>query len=313
MSNRHAAVLLTLVLLGAGYGLRDQRTHAASPGDPLPASELPVARAHRYRMAGRVRPLLFWIGRDDVGFAKVVWRGAHGGVRGYEFLVGTDPAKAPRGINRWGYIADETDGGTGRVVAVMSRSDEGSLSDVEKSQSARSRGGDFRAMRSDVGPALTRWQTAPVMTAAALTIHDVPSLLEQVRTDVATGAARSRPTPAGARPGFLIAVAELVDRAVEANTSGVRAASLVGPAVPYVFALGSYELRFRSLERAGLQPGSGGTVPGLKGDFEILNLATRETTRFAMSFGTEGALAGVPVSISWQPRWWLQVELHLIS
>ena len=27
---------------------------------------LPVRAAHRYRMLGRVRPLLFWISRDDV-------------------------------------------------------------------------------------------------------------------------------------------------------------------------------------------------------------------------------------------------------
>jgi hypothetical protein len=32
-----------------------------------------------------------------------------------------------------------------------------------------------------------------------------------------------------------------------------------------------------------------------------------------MVCGTEGALAGVPISVSWQPRWWLKVSLTLIE
>ena len=67
---------------------------------------LPVRVEHRYRMLGRVRPLLFWISREDVGGAQVTWREAADGV-GYELLIGSDPERAPRRINRWGYIGEE--------------------------------------------------------------------------------------------------------------------------------------------------------------------------------------------------------------
>ena len=73
----------------------------------MPAGDLPVLRMHRYKMAGRIRPLLFWIGRDDVGMGEIVWRGAEGAVA-YELLIGTDAAKAPRAINRWGYILEDS-------------------------------------------------------------------------------------------------------------------------------------------------------------------------------------------------------------
>ena len=33
----------------------------------LPGSTLPVVQAHSYTMSGRVRALLLWVGRDDVG------------------------------------------------------------------------------------------------------------------------------------------------------------------------------------------------------------------------------------------------------
>src|SRR3982074_1246009 len=78
--------------------------------DVPPGEGLRDVRVLRYTMDGRIRPLLFWFGRDDIGFARVVWREGDLGARGYELLVGTDPAKAPRALNRWGYIAEEGGG-----------------------------------------------------------------------------------------------------------------------------------------------------------------------------------------------------------
>ena len=70
-------------------------------------------------MSGYVRPLLFWFGRDDIGLARVVWRTGDDGARGYELLVGTDPAKAPRALNRWGFVSEEVHGAEGAVLALM--------------------------------------------------------------------------------------------------------------------------------------------------------------------------------------------------
>jgi hypothetical protein len=75
----------------------------ALPGiDGVRGSQLPVLKERRYIMSGAARPLLFWMGCDDIGLARIVWRGREDGARGYELLVGTDPARAPRRMNRWG-------------------------------------------------------------------------------------------------------------------------------------------------------------------------------------------------------------------
>jgi hypothetical protein len=75
-------------------------------------TELPVVSEHRYRMLAKVRPLLFWISKDDVGGAKVSWRGSEDGGFGLDLLIGSDPRRAPRQINKWGYIAEQVRGST---------------------------------------------------------------------------------------------------------------------------------------------------------------------------------------------------------
>src|SRR5499425_271735 len=57
-----------------------------------------------YVMTARVRLLVFWAGKDDVG-GGYIRRGRSKEEPRKEFfqvLFGSDPAKAPRAINRWG-------------------------------------------------------------------------------------------------------------------------------------------------------------------------------------------------------------------
>ena len=92
--------------------------------ESAPGASMRPVMTRRYKMSGRVRPLLFWIGKDDIGIARIVWRRGDGAAVGYEFLVGTDPAKAPRSLNRWGYIAEDVEGADGSILALMTGADE---------------------------------------------------------------------------------------------------------------------------------------------------------------------------------------------
>ena len=56
------------------------------------ATSMPVVAERYYRMLAKVRPLLFWISRDDVGGARIGWLGDQGGSKGFELLIGSDPA-----------------------------------------------------------------------------------------------------------------------------------------------------------------------------------------------------------------------------
>src|SRR5580704_6717096 len=66
------------------------------------------AAQYDYIMTARVRLLLFWVGKDDVG-GGYIRRGTlplDPASDVIELLIGSDPAKAPRAINRWGAASE---------------------------------------------------------------------------------------------------------------------------------------------------------------------------------------------------------------
>lgn len=266
----------------------------------VPGGGLSVVRVHHYRMAGRVRPLLFWIGRDDVGIARIVWRGDGHGTTAYELLVGTDPARAPRRVNRWGFIAERADRDGGALLALMTRADEASYADA--AAAAGPSAGEFRAIRGHTAGGVARWEVSRVRVAAPLTVHDLDAAMASV-AEATPAAPRQAPVAPGTRPGFLVAVAELLDLAVAGAPGG-------NPVVRYAFGQGVYQLRLGQVKRLLADHGTA-RVPAVHAPFEITNLATGVRTRFEITSGTAGELAGVPLLIQWQPRWWLKVELHL--
>jgi hypothetical protein len=287
---------------------------AALPGkaprllESLPGEGLRDVRVLRYTMDGRIRPLLFWFGRDDIGFARVVWREGELGARGYELLVGTDPAKAPRALNRWGYIAEEAAGADGALLALMTGSDEGSYDEATANASHPATGGDFRAIRSELRGTTSTWQTARVETPAAFTVHDVDAALERVRHETAAAARREDTAPAGSRSGFLVALAELIDHGAGGVTK--RDSKSSREPVRYVFGQNAYELRLRETQTGTLLI-AGQPTPIVRSSFEIRTVTTDARTRFDVSFGAAGRLLSVPVGAEWQPRWWLKIELRL--
>jgi hypothetical protein len=276
--------------------------------DGVPGAELPAARVHHYRMSGAVRPLVFWFGRDNIGLARITWRRGSNGACAYELLVGTDPLLAPRSLNRWGYIAEETFGpANGSLLAMMTGS-RGTTYDQEAARSARrEEEGDFSAIRSRLENGAATWQVASVRTPVALTIRDVDSALRRVREDTAQSARRERPVSSDSRSGFLVAVAELLDVAVQGRSGPAPGGNR---SVRYVFGGDAYELQLRSADPT-VVPLEGRPTPAVRASFDIRTLATGERTSFDLTTATRGALAGVPLKVEWQPRWWLKVRLDL--
>jgi hypothetical protein len=277
--------------------------------DEVPGSRLPVLKERGYVMSGAVRPLLFWIGREDIGLARIVWRGNHDGARGYELLVGTDPARAPRGINRWGFISEETLGTSGSLVAIMTGSHETSYEQESTTAAHAAASGEFRTIQSRMQEGTTAWQLARLLTPQPLTVHQLAAALERMERDGVEGVRRQRPVSANVRSGFLVAVADLVDATVAAarDRQGTRRDF---PGVQYVFGEQTYELRVRAVDPVVLIH-AGRQTPALKTSFETRALATGAKSRFELTTGTAEETAGVPLAIEWQPRWWLKVRLRL--
>jgi hypothetical protein len=116
--------------------------------------------------------------------------------------------------------------------------------------------------------------------------------------------------PVGTRPGFLSALAELMHRHVQqSSTSGV-----VQPASPikYVYHGRIYDLRATRVQTmARLRVGNTWYTRVIAADFEIKSAYDGELTRFSMSYGTDGQFSEVPLTMSYQPRWWMEVDLAL--
>ena len=310
----------TAILTAALAGLIAGATAGAPQGAPrtgdppalpaagaVPGAGLPIVKSHAYVMAGAVRPILFWMGRDDIGLARIVWRADAAGPRGYELLVGTDPARAPRAINRWGYISEETRGGDGSLLALMTGSHETSY-DAEASAASSGAGvGDFRAIRSRTTAGGAAWQLDRVRTPAPLTVHQVTDALEYLRRYGGRSQQFTRTLAPNVRPGFLVAVAELLD---DTLARSAHPAAPTQGTVRYTFGSRTYELRVRDTRPTRVTRG-GSTVPALRIRFETRTLDSGDTTRFEVTSATGGALSGVPLLIEWQPRWWLRVSLRL--
>jgi hypothetical protein len=274
-----------------------------------PGVHLPIVKERFYVMSGAARPLLFWIGRDDIGLARIVWRRRDDGARGYELLVGTDPARAPRAINRWGFISEEVLGSRGSMLAIMTGSHETSY-ERERADAARdAANGDFRMIRSRMQDGQVEWQLAQARTPAALTVHQVSGALDLVPPPTG-GLARRRTVSSAVRSGFLVAMADLVDATVVAARGKSGRLPAAAPALQYVFGEQTYEVRLRAVEPVSVSY-AGGRIQAARTSFETCALRSGARTRFELTIGTTGDTAGIPLSIEWQPRWWLRVRLAL--
>ena len=128
MTPRYVAAAVIAAVIGL------QTSMLALPGSvsPGPTVSSGFERYH-YTLAARIRPLLvFWLTRSGVGDAVVTRRRAPGEAT-YSLLIGSDPDRAPRRINRWGYIEEEIRGAEARLIGLMTESEEDSLEQAEAS------------------------------------------------------------------------------------------------------------------------------------------------------------------------------------
>ena len=273
----------------------------------LPAADLPITRQHVYSMAGRVRLFLLWVAREDVGIGVITWRAA-GEKQAYELLIGSDPAKAPGRLNRWGYLVEETSGSETSIVGLISQDREDRLSDVTNATTRQAQMRPFDTIRGRVGRGNAHARVGTLYAPSALTLHEAPAMLKLVLDD------RSKPIrqlsrPAGVRAGFLTALTELI---ADSTTSARSAGQPPLRRIQYVHGDQLYELRLLESVRVSRYQLRERTFDNvIRGRFETALVSRRSGTRFELVYGTEGSLTGIPIRVSYQPKWWLEVELFL--
>jgi hypothetical protein len=292
---------LALVLAGAAASGAAELTPDGRPTAPVTAE-------YRYRLSAAIRPLLFWIGAKNVGGARIVWRQDGEGRKGYELLLGSDPARAPRKINRWGWTREDADPSGATMLGVMNRSEDDSLDQAKATLGPGKNGYFFKMNRARVENGLARAEATTVFAPQDFTFRQLADLQRFAEGAKPTPRVREGRLPPGTHPGLLFALADLVRAGVEA----ARMPASAGPwprTVQYTFNAGVYDLTVSSwqrVERASY--GNRAYEKLVRMEFESRNREKGTTERFVFACGTEGPLAGVPVFVRYQPKWWFKVE-----
>jgi hypothetical protein len=269
----------------------------------------PVVAERSYTLKAGVRLLVFWIRRDNVGSARLTWRAGQEGHRLLEFLVGSDPERAPRRINRWGYIVEEARPPDVDLLGIMSKSDEESADEAESQIAAEGQRDShpYNAIRTTIRGGSASSGVFRVSSAKALTYRDLETLLGMIPDDVP--ASRAVSLPKGTRPGFLFAAEELIASTLDRCRSGVDAEPA---SLPYLYnntfyTLTLQECDFESTRKIGNRVFSN----VIRAKLETRNRATGNTTSFRLEYGTEGDLKAVPLRMVFRPKWWFEAELLL--
>lgn len=299
-----ARLSVTVALIAAsGFGADGSTTASVVPAK-VPGRALPVVRQHTYRMAGKIRVLLLWVGRDDVGSGVIKWRGG-GDEKAIELLIGSDPKRAPSQLNKWGYLVEEMRGGESSVVGLISQEKDDRLSEVKADLQKRKA---LRAFDTIRGYAASVEGTARVGTLYApshLTYHDADAVLEDVLADTSLPVKRVR-RRGNVRAGFLTSLTELVRASIDKKTDNRR--------IQYIHGDRLFELRLLESTPLARFVRDGRVWQNvIRGRFETGEAGNRSGTRFELVYGASGELTGIPIVISYQPKWWLQVDLVLNS
>jgi hypothetical protein len=289
-----AALVLAAIALGVDLGA-DPRV-ASSPAPSGSAVASGTLERHHYSIAARVRPLLvFWIGRSGVGDA-IVTRRLSPGEATYALLIGSDPDRAPRHINRWGYIKEEIRGAEAQLVGLMTESDEESIEEAEANVKTQARGDHpFKIIRATVHGEQAQSVVTSIGAPHDYNYRQLQTVLDLAREST-EGKARTIQLPPGTRPGFLAALADAMRKP--------------GGPIVYVYHGRIYELRqtdARTIPDLRIASASYGRA--IAADFTITSTHDREETHFSMTYGTEGRFAQVPLTVSYRPRWWMEVNL----
>jgi hypothetical protein len=308
-----AYALLLSCALGAAVP-----TPPADPGPPdsvpaVLAPVVPVVREVRYKMAAAIRPLLiFWLRSSNVGAGRILWRAGEDGRRGYELLIGSDPARAPSRINRWGWEREDLGPAGATLFGVMRKTDEESLDEAKSSISAEGTGGFlFKSIRATIAADHMRAENTVWRVSRDYSYRDIGELLALVETKPQHPPnVREARLPEGTSPGFLFAVTSLVEKAVAAATTpGTPRQLPSGLKATFTFNASLYDVTLRSSEWLDSATyGNRSYERLLRMNFEHFNREKQTRERFALVCPTDGPLAHIPVFIEYQPKWWFKAE-----
>ena len=288
-----------------------------------------------YIMTARVRLLFFWAGKDDVG-GGYIRRGVSSENPREEFfqvLFGSDPAKAPRGINRWGAgtevsqhqepvtpTAKQDDVTASAFFGFMKSSRGKSVTEMQEELRKEKDQGEhsFTGILSRVEPLEAISLVVPLQSDTDYTLHqyDVaePLMLEKISNSIRPVRTLQEQQRCPRAKEFLATVAELMDAALDGQSAPssrcyVYDAQENNLTLENVWPLATLPVQLHGPNNVTLLDSSYSHL--LQLDFVSTHKLTGKKVYFSIIEGAEGKWRGVPVQIRYQPNWWFQVVLNL--
>jgi hypothetical protein len=289
-----------------------------------------------YIMTARVRLLLFWIGKDDVGGGYI-----RGGVSKtdphqelFQVLFGSDPEKAPRAINRWGagtevvWHKDSVDSSVDSEVVrsaffgFMKSSKGKSVSEMQQELSKEKDKGEhqFTGILSRVEPGHAVSLVVPLASDQDFNLRQYeqaePLIFEKLTSSDKSVRTLPESAVCSRASAFLGTVSELLDAAL-AGKKGPLSLCYIHDAQVNTLTLQNVQPVAKLVVK--LNSAKGGVLSNqtyehlLQVEFVSVHQATGKQVSFTILVGTTGDLRGVPVQIRYQPNWWFQVVLNLRS
>ncbi|HUN64052.1 MAG TPA: hypothetical protein VMU53_18775 [Candidatus Sulfotelmatobacter sp.] len=288
-----------------------------------------------YLMTARVRLLFFWAGKDDVG-GGYIRRGVSSDDPRMDFiqvLFGSDPAKAPRAINRWGAGTEvswhnepasaatpDEEVTTSAFFGFMKSSQGKSVGEMQSELAHEKERGEhaFTGILSRVEPSRAVSLVVPLLSDTDYNLHDYdraePVMLEHLAGSQRPLRTLDDSSRCASSAGFLATVAQLMDGALQGQPAPLSRC--------YIYDAQQNTL---SLEKVSLLESLDVLLHGpgnvvllntthkhlLQLDFTSTHKLTGKKVYFTIYEGTQGVLRGVPVQICYQPNWWFQVVLNL--
>ncbi len=288
-----------------------------------------VESEYRYVMTCKLRLLFFWTGKDDVGGGYVRIGNASGDdpERMIQVLFGSDPAKAPLSINRWGAGTEVLRGtGSGQASAFfgfMKSSKGQSVMAMQKELSSENANGDhlFEGIisRVDEGRALST--TVPFLSNTDFNFHQYAeaekATLQQLQNNPQRRVRRLDGSEVSACPRvgeFLSTVLQLMDAAMADRPAPVSLCYIYNARHYTATLTGVHNVDAKTVHvnLHGTSVPLDRTYHHLKeAHFVVQGEETGSKNSFEILLGTEGDLQGAPLQITYQPNFWFQIILNL--
>ena len=255
---------------------------------------------HRYRIVGKLRMAVKWAKHDDIGSARMTWR-SDSNSSALTLMVGSDPQRAPRSLNKWGYLREEVRSDRAEVFTVRSLGGSESSSAADH---AALEGPLFGASCSSIGNTdVTGAKTT--VSAAGVTYRMFDRLLDRIAL-APRWQEKHTTRPEGADAGFLTALQHVIRAGRNESTS-----AKAGP-ITYIYNSTIYDLTIEGSRQLGRTAVGSRTFDQLtRTDVSIRNRTTGETTKFAVTYSPDRTGTPLPIQIFCQPSFWLSVELRL--